>query len=222
VDQLLDAVAEILQRLAPASEFIAGIATGIIVSLAIVFVKRSQERRTARQSVATELTQIEYRLMGLTATLLWGEEPTDREIVELKKWVHAGLPYAETVTMSDAFRGITALSVEVIRGIMSGGQRGEGLLVPYVRSPLLNELLAKPSHYFTADETQALAAVAWQLQHLDNETRRMEEWCRDTIRLEGEQRDDARKNYEHARQFHRERLPIALDFVRRAQKALAD
>jgi len=81
--------------------------------------------------------------------------------------------------------------------------------------------MSRPSHFFSSDEALALGSVLWQLHHMQNEARRMEQWLNQSVALTGEGQEKAVANYDSARKYYRDRLPIILDFVRRAKEALS-
>jgi hypothetical protein len=145
--------------------------------------RRNRAQAVTRRAVVAELRHAELVLSSIIVSLSIGTDTVADALRELKVLLEIGTEHMLrigvldlTAEQLDALRHLQGVSdqgaAEILRALWPA-QRARPLKV---QVPVLDGLLANPSHGFGDVELQALTAIRWQVHLLADEARLADEW----------------------------------------------
>jgi len=185
--------------------------------------RRKRAQAVARRAIVAELRHTELILSSTIVNLSIGTDAVADAVRELKVLLEIGTERMLRTGVLDlatdqleALRHLQGLSdqsaAEILRTLRPT-QRARPLKV---EAPVLDVLLANPTHCFGDVELQALSAIRWQMHLLADEARLADEWLPLASTMADTNQGRALATLDGTRESYRRRAIIALRMIRDA------
>lgn len=174
--------------------------------------RRRQENKRIRAGVVAELQWLENVLASATIQHAYGSVPDKQAIDEYRRHAKAGLA---TGKFGEGAQGLLDQSDEVIGYLLQSTPAQTGNLPVRFPTQVLDFAAGSGLKHFSEAEANLISQTLWYLHMLETEAGFMEKYFDWTFELQGPNHDVAVQNHESARRGYRNRIPIALDAVRR-------
>ena len=145
--------------------------------------RRKRAQAVTRRAVVAELRQAELVLSSIIVNLSIGTDTVADAVQELKVLLEIGTQRMLRIGVLD----LTAEQFEALRHLQGVSDQGAAEILRTlwpaqrarplkVQAPVLDAVLANPTHGFGDVELQALGAIRWQVHLLADEARLADEW----------------------------------------------
>ena len=190
--------------------------------------RRKRAQAVTRRAVVAELRHAELVLSSIIVNLSIGTDTVADALRELKVLLEIGTERMLRIGVLD----LTAEQLEALRHLQGVSDQGAAEILRTlwpaqrarplkVQAPVLDTVLANPTHGFGDVELQALGAIRWQVHLLADEARLADEWlplASTPADTEGHCR--ALATLDSTRESYRRRAIVAVQMIRDALSLL--